>query len=237
MAYPISWAPVISAPYSLCGLCTFASGPQSCLQWSILRVWRSPVWGGRGQIPSPNCSALGLWWPSMPSCCPSMGGVMPQSSPHPRGSPILLRCTPHQLARGVRLPCHSNWCIMGRVLSLTSEPSAVGGSNGPLPCLHQGEEANIEVGRARDPLRKDLLHMGLDSIRGVLLQTPMALLVIEEQVSSTRAIYLHMFQLLKNWIALEYMHDHPHIPRECGRVGSTRVVSHCHFQHQGIFFC
>ena len=78
--------------------------------------------------------------------------------------------------------------------------------------------------------------MGSDSIHGLLLQTPMALLVIEEQVSSTRAIYLHMFQLLKNRVTLEYVHDHPRIPRECGRAGSTGVVSHRHFQHQGVFF-
>ena len=89
----------------------------------------------------------------------------------------------------------------------------------------------------RDPLQKGLLHMGSDSIRSILLQTPTALLVVEEQVSNTRAIHLHMFQLSKNWIALEYVHDHPCIPRECGRVGLTRVISHRHLQHQGVFFC
>ena len=78
--------------------------------------------------------------------------------------------------------------------------------------------------------------MDSDSIRGILPQSPMALLVVEEQVSSTRAVYLHMFQLPKNRIALEYVHDHPHVPRECGRVGLTRVISHRQFQHQGIFF-
>ena len=203
-----------------------------------IRVWCSLVWGGRGQTPSANCSALGPRWPSAWSRCPRMGnGSCLSPLPHPRGSPILLRCTPHQLARGVRLPCCSNWCIMGRVLSLTSEPLVVGGSDGPLPHLHQGEEAHIEVGRARDPLQKGLLHMDSDSICSILLQTLTALLVVEEQVSSTGAIHLHMFQLLKNWVALEYMHDHPRIPRECGRAGSTRVVSHHHFQHQGIFFC
>ena len=55
---------------------------------------------------------------------------------------------------------------------------------------------------------------------------------VEEQVGSTRVIYLHMFQLPKNRIALEYVHDHPCIPRECGRVGSTRAIGHRHFQHQ-----
>ena len=58
--------------------------------------------------------------------------------------------------------------------------------------------------------------MGPDSMRGILPQTPMALLVIKEQVSSTQAIHLHMFQLPKNWIALQYMHNHSHIPRKCG---------------------
>ena len=79
--------------------------------------------------------------------------------------------------------------------------------------------------------------MGLDNIHGILLQTSIALLVIEEQVSNTRAVHLHMFQLPKNQIPLEYVHDHPRVPRECGRVGLTRAISHCHLQHQGVFFC
>ena len=125
---------------------------------------------------------------------------------------------------------------MGEVLSSTSEPSVVRGRDGLPPCLHQGEKSDIEVGRACDPLRKGLLHVGLDSIHGPLLQTLMGLLVIEEQVCSTRAIHLHMLQLPKNQVTLEYVYDHPSIPRECGRVGSTRAISHHHFQHQGIFF-
>ena len=35
-------------------------------------------------------------------------------------------------------------------------------------------------------------------MRGILPQTPMALLIIKEQISSARAIHLHMFQLPKN---------------------------------------
>ena len=64
--------------------------------------------GGKPPFPT-NCSALGLWWPSMQLRCPSMGGE-PCLSPlsHPRGSSILLRCAPHQLARGARLLCCSN---------------------------------------------------------------------------------------------------------------------------------
>ena len=114
----------------------------------VSRVWCSPVWGGRGQTPSTNCSALGLRWPSVWSRCPSTGDECCLGPLlHPRGSSIMLRCTPHQLARGVRLLCHPNWCIMGRVLGPTSEPLVVGGSDRLLPCLHQGEEANVEVGR------------------------------------------------------------------------------------------
>ena len=79
--------------------------------------------------------------------------------------------------------------------------------------------------------------MGPDSMRSILPQTPMALLVIKEQVSKTQAIYLHMFQLPKNWIALQYVHNHPRIPRECGGTGPNRAVCHCHLQHHGVFFC
>ena len=46
-----------------------------------------------------------------------------------------------------------------------------------------------------------------------------------------------MFQLPKKRISLEYVHDHPHVPRESRRMGSTRAIIHRHFQHPGIFFC
>ena len=129
--------------------------PLRLCQWPAIsltasvRVWHSPVWGGRGQTPSANCSALGLQWPPTWSHCSSAGDESCLSLfLHPRGSPILLRCTPHQLAREVGLACRSNWWIMGRVLGSTYEPSAVGGSNRLPPHLHQREEAHIEVGRA-----------------------------------------------------------------------------------------
>ena len=65
-----------------------------------IRVWHSPIWGRRGQTPSTDCSALGPWQPSMRVHCPSTAyrsclGPLP----NPGGSPILLRCTPHQLTR------------------------------------------------------------------------------------------------------------------------------------------
>ena len=40
----------------------------------FIRVWHPPVWGGGGQTPSTDCSALGLWGPSAQSHCPGMGG-------------------------------------------------------------------------------------------------------------------------------------------------------------------
>ena len=71
--------------------------------------------------------------------------------------------------------------------------------------------------------------MGPDSICGILPQTLMALLVIKEQVSNTRAIYLRMLQLHKNWITLQYVHNHPHIPRKCvggqGQPGWSAIVT------------
>ena len=65
-------------------------------------------------------------------------------------------------------------------------------------------------------------------MHGILPQALMALLVVKEQIGGARAIYLHMFQLPKNWVTLQYVYDHPHVPGERGRTGLTRVVSHHH---------
>ena len=54
--------------------------------------------------------------------------------------------------------------------------------------------------------------MGLDGMCGILRQAATALLVIKEQIGSAQAIYLYMFQLPKNWVALQYVHDHPRVP-------------------------
>ena len=65
-------------------------------------VWCSPVWGGRGQTPSADYSTLGPWWPSTRVHCPSItcrSRLCP--FPNPGDPPILLRCTPHQLAQRV----------------------------------------------------------------------------------------------------------------------------------------
>ena len=95
------------------------------------------VQGGGGKTPSTNCSALGLWWPSMLLCCPCMGGEPSLGHLfHPRGPSDLLWCISHQLGRGVRPPCCCNWHIMGWVLRPTSQPLVVGSSNRSLPRLH-----------------------------------------------------------------------------------------------------
>ena len=61
--------------------------------------------------------------------------------------------------------------------------------------------------------------MGPDCMCGILAQALMALLVIKEQIGSARAIHLHMFQLPKDRVTLQYVHDHPCIPGECRRMG------------------
>ena len=70
--------------------------------------------------------------------------------------------------------------------------------------------------------------MGPDRMCSILAQALMALLVIKEQIGSAWAIHLHVFQLPKDWVTLQYMHDHPRVPGEHGRMGLTRAVSHRH---------
>ena len=65
----------------------------------------------------------------------------------------------------------------------------------------------------------------------------MALLFIKEQIGSPQAIHLHVLQLPKEQVALQYMHYHSLIPGEHGRTKPTRAVSHCHLQYHGIFLC
>ena len=68
--------PTSSAPMLM--TCSLTRGGVS------VSVWRSPVWGGRGQPPSANHSALGLRWPSTQSHCPSTAGESCLSLfPHP----------------------------------------------------------------------------------------------------------------------------------------------------------
>ena len=137
-----------------------------------------------------------------------MGGEPCFSHPfHCGGSPHLLGCTSNQLHQRVRLPCIHNWNTMDWVLSLAPQPSAVRGSNRSPPCLHQRKEANGKVGQAQIPLQKSLLHVGPDHMCGILAQAPMALLVVKEQIGSTQAIHLHVFQLPKHWVTLQYVHD------------------------------
>ena len=69
--------------------------------------------------------------------------------------------------------------------------------------------------------------MSPDRIHGVLAQTPMALLVVKEKIGAW-AIHLHVFQLPKDQVTLQYVYNHPHVPGERGRMGLTRVVSHHH---------
>ena len=187
-------------------------------------VVRAPLRGGRRQASSTYHHALGYRWLSMWSCSPCMGGEPCFSHPfHCGGSPHLLGCTSSQLHQRVRLPCIHDWNTMNWVLSLAPQPSVVRGSNRSPPCLHQRKEANGKVGQAQIPLQKSLLHVGPDRMCGILAQAPMALLVVKEQIGSTQAIHLHVFQLPKHRVTLQYVHDHPCIPGERRRTGPTRA--------------
>ena len=79
--------------------------------------------------------------------------------------------------------------------------------------------------------------MSPDCICGILAQTLTALLVIKEHVGSPWAIHLHVLQLPKDWVTLQYVHYHSCIPGEHRRMGPTRTISNCHLQHHGVFLC
>ena len=168
------------------------------------------VWGGRRQASSTHHCALGFRWLSTWSHSPCMGGKPCFSCLfHCGGSPHLLGCASNQLHWRVRLPCIHDWNTMDGVLRPAPQPLAVGGSNCSPSCLHQRKEANGKVGRAWNLLWKSLLHVGPDCMCSILAQALTAQLVVKEQIGSAQAIHLHMFQLFKDWITLQYMHDHP----------------------------
>ena len=67
--------------------------------------------------------------------------------------------------------------------------------------------------------------MSPDHMRGILAQTPTALLVIKEQVDSPWTVYLHMLQLPKDRVTLQYMHYHSRIPGGRGWPGRSAIVT------------
>ena len=77
--------------------------------------------------------------------------------------------------------------------------------------------------------------MSPDCIHSILTQTMAALLIIEEHMGSPWAIHLHVLQLPKDRVILQYMHYQSYIPGECGRTWPTRAIGHRHLQHHGIF--
>ena len=170
----------------------------------------APVW--EVSLASATSSTL----EALPACC----GTLPTSWPEKSDSPAFMT--------GILWTGFS-----AQPLSLWQSEAATTHCHASI----KGKRLMVEVGRMQDPLLKSLLHLSLDSMRGILPQTPMALLIIKEQISSARAIHLHVFQLPKNRVALQYVHDHPHIPGEHGGTGPTRMVCHRHLQHHGVFFC
>ena len=137
--------------------------------------------------------------------------------------------TPHQLQCGVQLTgIGQSGCSALDLCWHLSEAATA---------LCQWEWSDGEMGGAGNPLRKFPHHMHSESLSGIVLQSSVALLAKEEQVCHSRAIHLHMFQIPLGRITLQNMHDHPHIPGECGRVWVPRVVSHYYLQYQGILLC
>ena len=67
--------------------------------------------------------------------------------------------------------------------------------------------------------------MSLDCIHSILTQTMVALLIIEEQIGSPQAIHLHVLQLPKDWVILQYVHYHSCIPGGHGRPGQSAIVT------------
>ena len=109
-------------PLQLCHL-------QSHSQWSIHQSLEPPCLGRKGGLPPLTVMHWNFGGLPHSHTAPVWGLSLASVISPPWGSSGLLRCTSHQMARGVRLPCCSNWRIMGRVLCPTSEPSAVRGSN------------------------------------------------------------------------------------------------------------
>ena len=79
--------------------------------------------------------------------------------------------------------------------------------------------------------------MSPDCICSILTQTTAALLITEEQIGSPQAVHLHMLQLPKDQVILQYVHYHSHVPGECGRMWPTGVIGHRHLQHHSKFLC
>ena len=48
------------------------------------------------------------------------------------------------------------------------------------------------MSRSENPLREHLGHMHLEVLSSILLESPVALLIIKEEVCSAQAIHLHM---------------------------------------------
>ena len=77
--------------------------------------------------------------------------------------------------------------------------------------------------------------MSPNRIRGILAQATAAHSIIKEQISSPQAVHLHMLQLPKDWVALQYVHYHSCIPGESGWMWPPRTICHHHLQHRNVF--
>ena len=74
-------------------------------------------------------------------------------------------------------------------------------------------------------------------IHSILTQATAALPIIKEQISSPWAIHLHMLQLPKDWVTLQYVQHHSCIPGESRWMQLPRTICHHHLQHHSVFLC
>ena len=79
--------------------------------------------------------------------------------------------------------------------------------------------------------------MSPNHVCGILTQATAALPIIKVQISSPQAVHLHMLQLSKDWVTLQYMHHHSCIPGESGQTRLSRMICHHHLQHHSVFLC
>ena len=77
--------------------------------------------------------------------------------------------------------------------------------------------------------------MSPNCIHGILTQATAALPIIKEQISSPQAVHLHMLQLPKDWVTLQYVHHHSHIPGESEWTWPSRMICHRCLQHHSVF--
>ena len=133
--------------------------------------------------------ALGVWLPPSLSCpiCTALGGVLPTS-----GS---IKSDSLETMQGTGQSGYS-------VLDLWQ---CLPGSRGPPPTLCQWKEDDNKMSRVRNPLRECLCHMCSEGLCSILHQSPVALLIIKEEICHAWAVQLCVLKIPQYRISLQDM--------------------------------